>query len=240
MSLLDNVAIPRKSMVLFFVVDTSGSMTGSKMGEVNSTIEEVIPEIREISETNSDAQIKIAVLEFSSGANWITSQGPVEAGNFVWNDLHASGVTDFGMACKKLCEKLSIKENGFMKEATGSFAPAIFLLSDGGPTDNYREGLAQLKENNWFKQAIKVAIAIGKDADKDVLEEFVGNREAVLEVHTPEMLRKMIQFVSVRASQIGSKNAAAGEVTKQEAFTEELVQYVTDVAEDDEDLDIWG
>jgi len=236
--LLENIAIPRKTMTLFFVADTSGSMTGSKIGQLNSAIENVLPEIKDISETNADAEIKIAVLEFNTAANWITPNGPIESENFVWNDLYPMGVTALGDACKKLNEKLSVKGDGFMKEATGSFAPVILLLSDGGPTDNYREGLAQLQENNWFKQAIKVAIAIGNDADKDVLAEFVGNREAVVEVHNPEMLRKMIQFVSVRASQVGSQNASSSEQSKQDAFTEELVSYVADVQDDDDD-DIW-
>ena len=41
MSLLDNVApAPRKVMTLFYVVDTSGSMYGSKIGSVNSAMEE--------------------------------------------------------------------------------------------------------------------------------------------------------------------------------------------------------
>ena len=43
MSLLDNVApAPRKVMTLFYVVDTSGSMYGSKIGSVNSAMEEAI------------------------------------------------------------------------------------------------------------------------------------------------------------------------------------------------------
>jgi len=86
-------------------------------------------------------------------------------------------------------------------------APVLFLLSDGGPTDDYKTGLETLGQNNWFKRAIKVAIAIGNDADKSVLEEFTDNSESVLEVHTPSMLRKMIRFVSVRASEIASKSA---------------------------------
>ncbi len=61
------VEVSRRTMTLFFVVDASGSMDGSKMGTLNSAIEEVIPEIRKISGENADAAIKIAVLEFSSG-----------------------------------------------------------------------------------------------------------------------------------------------------------------------------
>jgi uncharacterized protein YegL len=177
-------------MALFFLVDTSGAMMGSKIGEVNSAIEEVIPELKDLSESNADAQIKIAVLEFSSGARWITPNGPIEAENFVWNDMDASGVTDLGDACSKLNEKLSAK--AFMQEASGSFAPAIFLLFEGGPTDDYKRGLEALKQNNWFKKAIKVAVAIGSDVEKSVLEVFSGSIEAVLDVHSPAMLRKMM------------------------------------------------
>ena len=43
------VEVSRRTMTLFFVVDASGSMDGSKMGTLNSAIEEVIPEIRKIS-----------------------------------------------------------------------------------------------------------------------------------------------------------------------------------------------
>ncbi|GHT01795.1 tellurium resistance protein TerY [Synergistales bacterium] len=244
MDLLETVAIPRKTMVLFFLVDTSGSMMGSKIGEVNSAIEEVIPELKELSESNADAQIKIAVLEFSSGARWLTPERPIEAENFVWNDMDASGVTDLGDACKKLNEKLSTK--AFMREATGSFAPAIFLLSDGGPTDEYQKGLEVLKQNNWFKKAIKVAVAIGSDADKSVLEEFTGSNEAVLEAHSPAMLRKMIKFVSVRASEVASKSANVdsgddGGESKQDAFIDELNNFKVEAADsaDDGGGDVW-
>ena len=148
MDILETVAIPRKTMVLFFVVDASGSMLGSKIGVLNSAVEEALPELKSLSESNADAQVKIAVLEFSSGARWLTPGGPIEAENYVWNDINASGVTDLGDACMQLNEKLSTK--GFMQEATGSFAPAIILFSDGGPTDDYKEGIATLKANNWF------------------------------------------------------------------------------------------
>jgi len=235
MSLTDKIEIPRRTMVLFFVIDTSGSMDGSKIGSVNSAIEEVIPDIKEVSDENADAQIKIAALEFSSGARWITANGPIEIEQFRWNDLEAAGVTDFGEACKALNEKLSTK--AFMREATGSFAPAIFLLSDGEPTDIWQDALAALKQNNWFKAAVKVAIAIGDDANKDVLKEFTGTMEAVLEVHNRAMLKKMIKFVSVRASQVASRSSNvsdsgtdAGDEEKQEELNANLKELTEEIA----------
>jgi len=235
MSLTDKVEIPRRTMVLFFVIDTSGSMGGSKIGAVNTAIEEVIPAIKEVSDENADAQIKIAALEFSSGARWITANGPIEADQFRWNYLNAEGVTDFGAACKTLNEKLSTK--AFMQEATGSFAPAIFLLSDGEPTDDWARELATLKQNNWFKAAVKVAVAIGDDANKDVLKEFTGFMEAVLETHKAADLKKMIKFVSVTASQVASKSsnvsdsdADTGDEQKQKELNASLQEFVQDNA----------
>jgi len=232
MALTDTIEIPRRTMVLFFIVDTSGSMEGKKIGAVNTAIREVIPEIRDISNENADALIKIAVLEFSSGATWKTKNGPEEADNFNWVPVDAAGVTDLGAACRALNDKLSTK--AFMKEATGSFAPALFLLSDGSPTDDWQKGLDLLKQNNWFKAAIKVAVAIGDDADKDILAAFTGTKETVLEVHTTNALIKMIKFVSVRASQVASTNAKAdpSQGNPDQAKTEELIAALDEIKDD--------
>ncbi len=238
----DVVEVARRTMVLFFIVDTSGSMEGAKIGTLNQAVEDVIPEIREISENNADAEIKIAVLEFSSGARWVT-QSPVPADGFEWQYLNAVGLTDLGEACKALNEKLS--RNSFMSDITGSFAPAVFLMSDGAPTDNYREGLEQLWSNNWFKKAIKVAVAIGENANRSVLAEFTGDEEAVLSVHNPEVLKKMIRFVSVTSSQIGSQSSAVGsgaidEVkSKQESFVEQVNAAYDNGEFDDDDFIEW-
>jgi len=209
MGLNDEVELARRVMVLFFVIDTSGSMEGKKIGVVNQAIEEIIPEIRKISTENADAQIKIAVLQFSAGTEWLTKNGPVEAENYVWRTVTASGTTDMGEACKQLAKKLSTKEGAFMREATGSYAPAIFIMSDGEPTDDFDSGLAVLKENNWYKAAVKVAIAIGEDANKEVLAKFVGHPEAVITTHDSATLRKWIKFVSVTASKVASKSSNA-------------------------------
>lgn len=227
MSLLDEVvSVPRRTMVLFFVIDTSGSMMGNKIGAVNDAVVNVLPMLEEISATNPDAEIKVAALEFSSGTSWLYSE-PKLASEFVWQDVTASGLTAFGEACSELSSKLS--RSGFMKSASGSFAPAIILLSDGAPTDNYENGLAKLKGNNWFKAAIKIAIAIGDDADQNVLKEFTGNSEAVFTVHNIDALKQIIRVVAVTSSQIGSKSSTAGETTKQEQVVDEIKDAVDSI-----------
>ena len=82
--------------------------------------------------------------------------------------------------------------------------------------------MAKLKANNWFKSAIKIAIAIGDDADKDVLKDFTGSSEAVITVHNIDALKQIIRVVAVTSSQIGSKSSTAGETTKQEQVVKDI------------------
>lgn len=202
-------------------------MAGEKIASLNIAIREVLPYIDDISSSNPDALIKVAALEFSSGCEWMYPQ-PMEAKDFVWRDLEAGGLTSLGEACKEINGKLSKKE--FMQSATGSYAPAFILLSDGDPTDDYKFELEKLKGNPWFKAGIKTAIAIGDECEnKEVLADFTGTKEGVFTVHNKEHLKKIIRFVSITSSQVASKSSSVGTdapATKQEELTEKLKETV--------------
>jgi uncharacterized protein YegL len=231
-NVLASAPIPRKTMVLFFLIDTSGSMFGTKMGSVNNAIEEIIPDLKALSDSNPDAQIKIAALEFSNGVKWLTPDGPITADTFRWEPVEAMGVTDMGNAFTELREKLS--KDVFMQEAAGSYAPVVFLMTDGEPTDEWQKPLEELQDNKWFRHAIKVALAVGDDANEEVLKKFTGDDTAVVKVTNAELLKRMIKFVSVRSSQVASRSSAAVaengvKPTKQEEFLDELKNAVEEM-----------
>lgn len=234
MSLLEKITpSPRKVMTLFYLVDSSGSMSGSRIGTVNAAMEECIPLLKEVAQANDDADIKVAILQFSSGCSWITpASGPVGLEEIIWNDLQAGGVTDFGQALLELNRKLSRKE--FLKSQTGAYAPVILLLSDGGPTDDWETALKTVKQNNWFKHAIKIAIDIENGSDRKVLAAFTGNNEAILDAKDTATLKKMIHKVSVRASEFQSHSkASADELTSPEEDSASIVDSVSkDIAEE--------
>ena len=227
MSLLDDtVSVPRRTMTLFFLIDTSGSMFGNKIGAVNDAIVNVLPMLEDISSSNPDAEIKVAALEFSNGTKWLYNE-PKSVEDFKWIDVQAGGLTSLGEACLELNSKLS--RSGYMKSASGSYAPAIILLSDGGPTDNFDGGLQTIQGNNWFKNAIRIAIAIGDDADLDVLARFTGNSEAVIKVQNIDALKQIIRIVAVTSSQIGSKSSSAGDTSKQDQVIKDVNQAVDNI-----------
>jgi uncharacterized protein YegL len=182
-------------------------MFGEKIGTVNHAIQDTIPEMLDAANNNPYAKLLVRTLKFASGAQWVTD-APVAIENFVWNDLDADGVTDLGHAFRLLGAELTIPPM-----SDRALPPVIVLLSDGMPTDDYKSELASLLELPWGKKAVRIAIAIGRDADLDVLEEFTGSRELVLEAKNREALVKMIKWASTAASMVSAPVANAGEIT---------------------------
>jgi uncharacterized protein YegL len=158
---------------------------------------------------------------------------PVSADEFEWTPIDAENVTDLGSAFTELSSKLS--RNEFMKSPSLSFAPVMILMSDGYPTDNFEKGLEELRKNRWYNAGIKAAVAIGEDADYDILTRFTGNPDSVVTAHNGEALAKLIKFVAVTSSQIGSRSMRLAETeedfkTKQDSAAEQIREF----AESDE------
>ena len=170
-------------------------MTGSRIESINQVMPEIVNLVADISNSNNDsAEIKVNALCFSTGSHWMYSK-PLAANDFKWIDCKAGGVTDLGHACENLEKHLHRAED--LGSEQGHFAPAVILLSDGGPTDNFDKGYEKLSENPWFERATKIAIAIGTDADNKVLCKFVGKnavKEAVITVHDTDSLKKLIRL----------------------------------------------
>ena len=61
---LDTMEPAKKSMTIFFMIDVSGSMKGTKIGSLNSTMEELLPSLIGVGEASTD--VKIAIMKFST------------------------------------------------------------------------------------------------------------------------------------------------------------------------------
>lgn len=204
--------IARKLLPIIYVLDTSGSMDGDRIAAVNAAMNETMEVLRDVSNNNPTAELKIGVLQFSSGAKWITDSGLVFMDDFFWNDLKAGGLTDFGSALNELNKKMSRKE--FLNSDVGYKVPVIIFMSDGEPTDDYESAIKKINASNkWFKASTKIAIAVGDDANIEVLQKIAGNKEAVIKVDDLETLKKSIRVVSVTSAMIGSKSKTDSDST---------------------------
>lgn len=222
----------------FWVVDCSGSMYGEKIGAVNHAIQSTIPDMVEAANDNPNAQLLIRTLKFDSGATWVTAN-PVPVEDFAWDDLSAGGVTDLGKAFELLAAQLTIPPM-----TDRALPPVIVLLSDGQPTDNYKASLEKLLKLPWGKKAVRIAISIGQDADDDVLQEFTGNRELVLQANNPQALVKMIKWASTAASLVSAPASRAGNVDLNDKSSGSNAPLILDMnnipnSEDIDAADVW-
>ena len=56
--------LKKRAMVVFFIIDISGSMKGNRIQAVNDAIRNLIPELKKREASNTNAEIRVAILEF--------------------------------------------------------------------------------------------------------------------------------------------------------------------------------
>ncbi len=224
----------KRPLHFIWLIDCSGSMQGSKIQTLNQAIKDSIPEMKKIADQNPNAQILIRAIKFSYTAEWhIPDPVPVE--QFQWQDMTADGTTAMG-------EALSLVADALKPEKIGKRAlpPVLVLLSDGQPTDDFKGGLNRLLSEPWGKKAIKIAIAIGDDADKEKLREFVDNPEyPVLEAKNAPALVNYIRWVSTKVLDSASK----GRTPQKEEMSAEgaipVPKPASEKKEKSEEEDVW-
>ena len=196
-----------------WILDASGSMAiDGKIQALNNAIRETIPHMRQVADENPNARVLVRALRFANGASWHVAE-PTPIHDFEWQDLEPGGVTDMGHALAVVADELRIPP---MTER--ALPPVLVLRSDGQPTDEMARGLNTLLAQPWGKKAVRVAIAIGEDADLDILQQFIANPDVrPLQANNPEALVRYIKFVSTAVVQAASAPASqtldSGELT---------------------------
>jgi len=163
-------AVSKRALKIYWLVDVSISMSGDKIATVNRAIKAVIPDIQSEAEDNPTVKTYARVMKFSNGAQWHTSETEIE--KFQWIDLFVDGRTDTGAALKLMAQELTIEKMG--KRA---IPPVIILMSDGDANDDYDAGLNILLQQRWAAKSVRIAIAIGDDANISELSKFCSSKE---------------------------------------------------------------
>ena len=227
----DLTGMPRKQLHVFYVLDTSGSMEGAKISTLNHAMDECTQALKTIADTNADAELKIAILEFNSGCNWMTVNGPESLEDFEYDYCKAGGLTDIGSALAELDTKLSRKT--WLKSMVGAFYPIIIFMTDGYATDDYEKKLEEIRKNKWFHNAIKIGFAIGDDADTKMISSIVGNCEAVVKTSDLELFKRLIKFVTVRSTTLASTSRTSNDEVTGEKIIEDVTSEMLDTTDND-------
>lgn len=161
------VARPLPVIVL---ADTSGSMSeNGKIEALNTALNDMVTGFAE--EEQGRAEIHVAVITFGGVAQVHVDLVP--AAKVILRPLDASGKTPMGGAFD-LARGLVEDQQKIPGRA---YTPAIVVVSDGQPTDEWEPALVRLLRSERAKKAQRFALGIGVDADVTVLRRFVSNPE---------------------------------------------------------------
>lgn len=185
--------IAARILDVFFVVDCSGSMTGERIGSLNWAARAALPAMREAAAEYPDLDVRVRVVRFADAVDWPVSR-PTPVSQFVWANLAAGGETAMGAALTAVGAALG------EPPAIGGpepLPPVVVLITDGMPTDDFEAGIAALSATELGAMAIRVPIAIGPDADLDLLQEFIGDPALKpLRAQNAEMLASRIRWAA--------------------------------------------
>ena len=190
----------KKDELLLFIVDSSMSMKGLKMDEVNKAIIRSVSTLKEL-EDESDVRYLLNVLQFSKDCQWLHEK-PLYLSDFTYHRLEPTGrATNADKAFMALDVKLT-KED-FMHSDRECKPPIIILISDG-QSIGYDDALCELNNNKNFQKSYKIAIGVDDDrskSDKRMLEKFTGNEDYILTVEqVDDKLGELIHQITVVVS----------------------------------------
>ena len=190
----------QKSLLMIFIVDISGSMSGERIDRVNEAFRTMVPTLQQIqTEVNDAFELSIAVLTFGTNAQWIVPPTPIMA--YFHEDLRADGGgTQYGTMLRELQSKLS--RQAYMAHKGKIAAPYIMLMTDGKPLDSdYETVIQELQNNLWYFHAQRYAVLIGRKAINDAkarsaVQAFVSDaREGIV---TAEDAQAIVETVSAK------------------------------------------
>ncbi len=155
---------PRVPVVL--LLDTSGSMRGKPIDELNAGLLQFKDEL--VADALAAKRVEITTVTF----------GPVSIKHeFVTADLYsppslvAAGDTPMGAAIEKALDLLRDRKDVYRTNGIAYYRPWLFLITDGGPTDSWRKAAQRVKEVEAQKGISFFAVGTA-DANFDVLRQL--------------------------------------------------------------------
>jgi uncharacterized protein YegL len=122
---------PEPRVACLLLLDTSGSMAGSPINELNAGIRTFKDEL--MSDPLAAKRVEVAIVTFGSAPNIV--QEFVGAQDFDPPTLRADGLTAMGAAIEEGLRRLEARKQMYRQNGLAYYRPWVFLITDGAPTD---------------------------------------------------------------------------------------------------------
>lgn len=184
------VSAPRPLPVIV-LVDVSGSMLqDAKITTLNTALNDMARALA--AETDIRGEIQLALIAFGDTQARLVA-GPTPVREITVRPFSAAGDTPMGKAFAVARDLLADKDVVPVR----AFAPTLVLVSDGQPTDEWKPPLAALLGSERGAKAQRFSLAIGIDANRDVLREFAGSEERLVEAADARQITRFFRWVTM-------------------------------------------
>ncbi len=169
--LIDNPS-PRCACIL--VLDTSGSMNGDPIDQLNAGVVEFINSVQ-----NDDlAKYSVELAIITAGGNVQEEMPFTVAKNIDYNNrFEATGLTPLGSAVEQALRMLDERKEEYRQTGTPYYQPWLVVISDGAPTDQWQHIAAKAKSLAENKKLVSLVVGVN-NADMATLGQF-SNRPAL-------------------------------------------------------------
>lgn len=157
---------PEPRCPCLLLLDTSGSMTGAPISELNAGLVTFKDELA--ADALAMKRVEVAVITF----------GPVKvessfhtAPNFFPPQLQASGDTPMGAAIKQGLDMIKQRKEEYRANGIAFYRPWVFLCTDGAPTDEWQNAAAMVREGEASKSFAFFAVGV-QDANMNILKQI--------------------------------------------------------------------
>lgn len=147
---------PEPRCACLLLLDTSGSMEGAKIQQLNQGLKLFAEQLR--ADAMASKRVEVAVVTFGGPVKVQTSF--VTADTFVAPSLKATGNTPMGEAIVRAAQLVADRKLAYRANGIGYYRPWIFLISDGEPTDHVGNAQKLIKEGEAKKSFMFYAVAV--------------------------------------------------------------------------------
>jgi uncharacterized protein YegL len=203
--------VVRRPLHFVILADCSGGMKGEKIQALNYAIANMMPHLADWERDQEQAQVFVRAMAFATEPRWHIPD-PVPVASLRWKPLQPvpRGLTNMGAAFAMVAEALA---PGRIERR--ALRPALLLITDGLATDRpgeFEAGLAALMAQPAGRAALRLSMAIGRDAQSDALNRFIGDPSIpVLVANGTEDIADRLVAASLavsRMSEVGADRTA--------------------------------
>ncbi len=169
-----DVTNPAPRCPVILLLDTSGSMSGQPLKELQGGLEQFLRETAD--DETASMSVELEIISFGGSVEIEADFAPVCDIADMPPMLSADGSTPLGEALRLADSELKARRRLYKQKGIASYKPWIVLMTDGCPNDDYESAAASMKRLGDEGKLQYIGIGIGEDADFDTLRNILPER----------------------------------------------------------------